>query len=253
MKLFSAPPPFPPVNQEREGWEVESYEETTMNFHTTGKAFDSIRIAVIDDHPMFREGTVGVLTGTDGIEVVGEGATATDAVAIAREHIPDVILLDLHLPGGGIEAAASIARASPKVRIVALTASEDEQDVTSALQAGARGYMLKGSSGDEVVETVRAVVRGETYVAPNLAARLLVNRGKRIEVTDDDDRRDLSSREEEIFALVAQGRSNKEVARNLKCTERTVKHHMTNIMQKLNVRNRVEAALKFHRTNTPAQ
>jgi len=223
-----------------------------MNVDATGNAPNSIRIAVIDDHPMFREGTVVVLTKANGIEVVGEGATATDAVAIAREHIPDVILLDLHLPGGGIEAAASIARASPKVRIVALTASEDEQDVTSALQAGARGYMLKGSSGDEVVETVRAVVRGETYVAPTLAARLLVNRGKRIEVTDDDDRRDLSSREEEIFALVAQGRSNKEVARSLNCTERTVKHHMTNIMQKLNVRNRVEAVLKFHRTNTPA-
>jgi DNA-binding NarL/FixJ family response regulator len=228
------------------------YEATTMNVDATGNAPNSIRIAVIDDHPMFREGTVVVLTKANGIEVVGEGATATDAVAIAREHIPDVMLLDLHLPGGGIEAAASIARTCPNVRIVALTASEDEQDVTSALQAGARGYMLKGSSGDEVVETVRAVVRGETYVAPTLAARLLVNRGKRIEVTADDDRRDLSSREEEIFALVAQGRSNKEVARSLNCTERTVKHHMTNIMQKLNVRNRVEAVLKFHRTNTPA-
>jgi DNA-binding NarL/FixJ family response regulator len=222
------------------------YEATTMNIHTIGKAFDSIRIAVIDDHPMFREGTVGVLTGTDGIEVVGEGSTASDALKIARERIPDVVLLDLRLPGCGVEAVASIARTCPNVRTIILTASEDEQDVASALQAGARGYMLKGSSGDEVVETVRAVVRGESYVAPSLAARLLVNRGKRIEVTTDDDRRDLSSREEEIFALVAQGRSNKEVARSLNCTERTVKHHMTNIMQKLNVRNRVEVALKFH-------
>jgi len=217
-----------------------------MNIHAVYNAPNSIRIAVIDDHPMFREGTVGVLTNANGIEVVGQGATATDALNIAREHIPDVILLDLRLPGCGVEAAASIARTCPNVRTIILTASEDEQDVASALQAGARGYMLKGSSGHEVVETVRAVVRGESYVAPTLAARLLVNRGKRIEVTADDDRRDLSSREEEIFALVAQGRSNKEVARSLNCTERTVKHHMTNIMQKLNVRNRVEAALKFH-------
>ena len=228
------------------------YEATTMNVDATGKALDSIRIAVVDDHPLFREGTVIVLTNANGIEVVGEGATATDAVAIAREHLPDVMLLDLHLPGGGIEAAADIARTCPNVRTIILTASEDEQHVTSALQAGARGYMLKGSTGHEVVEAVRAVVRGESYVAPGLAARLLVDRGNRIEVTADDDRRDLSSREEEIFALVAQGRSNKEVARSLKCTERTVKHHMTNIMQKLNVRNRVEAVLKFHRANTPA-
>ena len=217
-----------------------------MNIHVTDKAPDSIRIAVIDDHPMFREGTVGVLTRADGIEVVGEGATASDALAIAKERVPDVILLDLHLPGGGIEAAASIARACPNVRIVALTASEDEQDVASALQAGARGYMLKGCSGQEVVETVRAIVRGDSYVAPSLAARLLVKKGTRIEATVDDNHRGLTFREKDIFALVSRGMSNKEVARSLKCTERTVKHHMTNIMQKLNVRNRVEAVLKFH-------
>jgi two-component system nitrate/nitrite response regulator NarL len=226
-----------------------------MNIHVTGNAAlpDSIRIAVIDDHPMFRGGTVGVLKGADGIEVVGEGATASDAVAIARERIPDVMLLDLNLPGGGLNAVASITRACPKVRIVVLTASEDEQDVTTALQAGVRGYILKGSSGHEVVETVRAIVRGESYVAPNLAARLLIKEGKRIKPIVDNNLRDLSSREEEVFALVSQGRSNKEVARSLKCTERTVKHHMTNIMQKLNVRNRVEAVLKFRRANTSAR
>ena len=217
-----------------------------MSIHATGTASDSIRIAVIDDHPMFREGTVGVLAGAAGIEVVGQGATATDAVAIARERIPDVILLDLHMPGCGIEATASISRTCPKVRVIALTASEDEEDVASVLQAGARAYMLKGSSGQEVVETVRAIVRGETYVAPSLAARLLVKRGAQIEVTADDNQRGLSCREKEIFALVSRGRSNKEVARSLNCTERTVKHHMTNIMRKLNVRNRVEATLKFH-------
>jgi two-component system, NarL family, nitrate/nitrite response regulator NarL len=112
---------------------------------------------------------------------------------------------------------------------------------------------LKGCTGREVVETVRAVVRGDFYVAPDLAARLLIKGGNRIQAIVVDDQRDLSPREEEIFALVAQGRSNKEVARSLKCTERTVKHHMTNIMQKLNVRNRVEAALKFHRADTSAR
>jgi DNA-binding NarL/FixJ family response regulator len=230
--------------------------QANMNIRPIGNTAqpDLIRIAVIDDHPMFREGTVRALTEADGIEVVGQGATATDAVAVARESNPDVMLLDLNLPGGGVNAAASIARACPKVRIVALTASEDEQDVTSALQAGVQGYILKGSSGHEVVETVRTIFRGDCYVAPHLAARLLINMGnKRIEVRVDDNRRELSSREGEIFALVSRGMSNKEVARRLKCTDRTVKHHMTNIMQKLNVRNRVQAALKFQQSNSSAQ
>ena len=203
------------------------------------------RVAIIDDHPLFREGVASMLTSVDGIEVVGQGSTAADALKIAQESFPDVMLLDVRLPGGGVEAAASIARACPNVRIIMLTASEDEQDVASALQAGARGYILKGSSGHEVVETVRAIAGGDSYVAPNLAPRLLIKRGKRAATDTVHNPRDLTSREVEIFALVARGMSNKEVARSFKCTERTVKHHMTSIMQKLNVRNRVEAVLKF--------
>jgi two-component system nitrate/nitrite response regulator NarL len=206
-----------------------------------------IRIAVIDDHPLYREGTVQVLTSADGIEVMGEGATAADALKIAREHLPDIILLDLGIPGGGIEAAANIARVCPCARIIMLTASENEQDVTSALQAGAWGYILKGSSGAEVVETVWAIYRGEHYVAGSLGARLLINTSKRIEAVVSDNLRDLTSREGEIIALVSQGMSNKQVARCLKCTERTVKHHMTNIMLKLDGRNRVQAVLKLSR------
>jgi two-component system, NarL family, nitrate/nitrite response regulator NarL len=210
----------------------------------------AIRIAIIDDHPIFREGTVEALAGADGIEVVGEGATATDAVAIARERTPDVMLLDLHLPGGGVNAAANIACACPKVRVVALTASEDDEEVAAALKAGVRGYILKGSTGHEVIETVRAIFRGDCYVAPTLAARLLIKKGARIAAVVANNQHDLSACEEKVFALVAQGMSNKEVARSLKCTERTIKHHMTNIMQKLNVRDRVQAALKFRRPDT---
>ena len=205
-----------------------------------------LRVAVIDDHPLFREGVVSMLTSVDGIEVVGQGATAAEALKVAQELLPDVMLLDVGMPGGGVEAAASIARTCPNVRIIMLTASENEQDVASALQAGARGYLLKGSSGHEVVQTLRAVAGGDSYVAPNLAARLLIKQGQRTETIVDRNPHDLTSREEEIFALVALGMSNKEIARRFNCTERTIKHHMTNIMQKLNVRNRVEAALKFH-------
>jgi len=208
---------------------------------------DAIRIAVIDDHPMFREGAVQTLTCIDGIEVVGEGATADDALKVAEELRPDVMLLDIGLPGGGVQAAANIARACPGVRAVMLTASESELDVASALQAGARGYILKGSSGAEVVETVRAIFRGESYVAPSLAARLLIQMGKRTEVATSKPANDLTAREEEILGLVSSGMTNKEIANRLHLTERTVKHHMTSIMRKSNVRNRVEAMLKFRR------
>src|SRR5215813_5196363 len=134
----------------------------------------AIRIAVIDDHPMFREGAMQIFAGLDDMEVVAEGATAADALRLAKQFHPDVMLLDISLPGGGLEAAAGIARACPNVRTVMLTASESELDVAAALQAGARGYILKGSSGAEVVETVRAIFRGESYIAPYLAAKLLL-------------------------------------------------------------------------------
>ncbi|HWN51227.1 MAG TPA: response regulator transcription factor, partial [Xanthobacteraceae bacterium] len=172
----------------------------------------AIRIAVIDDHPMFREGAVQTLTCTEGIEVVGEGATAADALKVAEELRPDVMLLDISLPGGGVEAAANIARACPSVRAIMLTASESELDVASALQAGARGYILKGSSAAEVVETVRAIFKGESYVAPSLAARLLIQMGKRNEVVTSKPVSDLTAREDEILTLVSSGMTNKEIA-----------------------------------------
>lgn len=186
-----------------------------------------------------------MLTSAGDIEVVGEGATASDALKIAQQCVPDVILLDLRIAGGGIEAAARLAGAYPNIRVIVLTASEDEQHMASAFRAGARGYILKGSSGHELVEAVRAIAGGESYVAPNLAARVLSKQNSGIETISDYDSRNLTSREAEVFALVARGMSNKEIARAFNTTERTIKHHMTNIMQKLNVRNRVQAALKF--------
>src|SRR5215470_9578481 len=207
----------------------------------------AIRIAVIDDHPMFREGAVQSLTCMDGIEVVAEGATAADAIKVAEEFRPDVMLLDISLPGGGVEAAANIARTCPSVRAVMLTASESELDVASALQAGARGYILKGSSGAEVAETVRAIFNGESYVAPCLAARLLIQMGKRHNIAASKPSNELTNREEEILSLVSRGMTNKEIANRLNLTERRVKHHMTSIMRKSKVRNRVEAMLMFRR------
>jgi DNA-binding NarL/FixJ family response regulator len=124
-----------------------------------------------------------------------------------------------------------------------LTDSEDEKHVAAALEAGAQGYILKRSSGRQIVEAVRAVARGELYVTPNLAAQLLSKKNDQIETVADDNPHGLTSREAEVFALVAQGMPNREIARAFSCTERTIKNHMTNIMHKLNVRNRLEAVL----------
>jgi DNA-binding NarL/FixJ family response regulator len=193
-----------------------------------GKVIDLIRVAVIDDHPLFRAGLLTTLTGVEGIGVVGEGATAADALRIAREHAPDVMLLDVRM-AGGVEAASELARTHPNTRIVMLTACEDEKFVTLVLEAGARGYLLKGGSGEEIVRALRAIARGDSYVAPNLAGRLLRNKTDRM----DENLHDLTSREAEILALLARGMSNKEIARACNCAERTVKQYITSIMQKL--------------------
>ncbi len=121
----------------------------------TNIVLNVIRVAVVDDHPMFREGVAHLLNGVDGIEVVAEGATAADAVRIAQERAPNVMLLDIRIAGGGIEAAHNVARARPDTQVIMLTASEDEEHVASALRAGVRGYILKGSNGSELVRVVQ--------------------------------------------------------------------------------------------------
>lgn len=151
---------------------------------------DLIRIAVISGHPAVRAGAIRMLDGVHDIEVVGEGATAADAFKVAQELVPDIILLDLRLPGGAVEAAADIARVCPKVRTIILTTDESEQDVTLTLQAGARGYVMTSSSGREIVDAVRAILRGDSAV-PRLAPRLLIKNGERIDTIDNDNLHDL--------------------------------------------------------------
>ncbi|MEQ1653940.1 MAG: response regulator transcription factor [Hyphomicrobium sp.] len=204
-----------------------------------------MRIAIVDDHPLFRDGVVLTL-GTDAtLELVGQGSTAEQAIQIAQDILPDVLLLDISLPGGGIEATREIARLCPYIKVIMLTASENEEHVSSALEAGARGYILKGIGAAELIRTVHAVHEGESYVSPQLAARLLTTMRPRAPapVAADDPLPSLTRREEQILDAVANGKTNKEVAKQLNISEKTVKHYMTNIMHKLQVRNRVEAAL----------
>jgi two-component system, NarL family, nitrate/nitrite response regulator NarL len=202
---------------------------------------DPWRTVLVDDHPLFREGVAATLSADPAFEVVGQGESAEGALRLCTSLLPDLLLLDLNMPGGGLNAARAVAGACPVTRIVMLTVSEDEADVLSALKAGARGFVLKGVSGRELRGILAAVAAGEVYVTPGLAASMLrdMTSGKATSRPLDD----LTPREHQILEGVASGLSNKEIARNLELTEKTVKHYMTNILQKLQVRNRVEAAL----------
>ena len=203
---------------------------------------DRIRVAVVDDHPLLRDGVARSLEASGRFTVVGDGGSASDAVRLARELRPDLILIDLSMPGGGLSAVAAIGAQSPEVKVVVLTASESDDDILAALQAGAKGFVLKGVGSSALVEILQGIANGESYVAPGPAARLLAEtRGPRLHPEDPLSR--LTEREEQILALIGTGLSNKEIALKLDLQEKTIKHHVTRILSKLQVRNRTEAAV----------
>ncbi|RVA56546.1 response regulator transcription factor [Mesorhizobium sp. M7A.F.Ca.US.001.01.1.1] len=204
----------------------------------------TIRIAIVDDHPLFREGVTRSLSEIGGFEMVGEGATAQDAERLAATMRPDILLLDISMPGGGLSAVASILANHPAQKIVMLTVSEANADVTKALNAGVNGYVLKGVGSRGLADILRNVAAGESYLSPTLSARLLSDLQSQQPTDGLAERlRQLTDRQTEILQLVAEGLSNKEVALRLELQEKTVKHHMTGVLSKLNVRNRTEAAL----------
>lgn len=201
---------------------------------------DAIRTIVADDHPLFRDGVVSSLRSSGGFAVVGEAPDAGTAVQLAREHLPDLVLLDITMPGGGLNATRDIATACPATKIVMLTVSEDEDDLLAAMKAGASGYVLKGVTSRELVGALRQVLDGEVYVTPSLAGNLLreMTRPRPSSPLDE-----LTPREREVIELVANGLSNYEIGQRLGLTEKTIKHYMSNILGKLHVRSRVDVAL----------
>lgn len=204
----------------------------------------AIRIAVIDDHPLFREGVTRSLSEVGGFEIVGVGGTGDDAVRIVQEKRPHILLMDISMPGGGISAIRLILELVPDQKIVMLTVSEASDDVSRALNSGAKGYVLKGVGSRALAEVIRTVASGESYVSPTLSARLLSDLSARSDpLSRPDPISDLTAREREILKLVAGGLSNKRVALQLNLQEKTVKHHMTHILAKLRVSNRTEAAM----------
>ncbi len=209
---------------------------------------ERLRLVIADDHPLYRDGVARTLAERGEFQVVGACGSAADAVALVERERPGLVLLDISMPGGGIEAARRIAALGLGTKIVMLTVSERDDDVMAALKAGAHGYALKGVGASELVEIVRAVAAGGSFVPPALAARLLqaMQNPERRERPGEHPLAGLAPREEQILELVAKGLSNKEIARKLDLQEKTIKHYMTKILQKLQVRNRVAAAVLAH-------
>ncbi len=205
---------------------------------------DKIRVVLADDHPIYRDGLARTLNDAGDIEIVGQASDGEQAAEMAEDLRPDVVLLDVSMPkGGGIAALARIMQMDAPPRVAMLTASEADDDLMQAIKLGALGYILKGVGASELVGLVRELQAGRSYVSPGLAGRLLVAMRRRDVVQEPSPLDELSKREEDILKLVAQGKSNREVGEALELQEKTVKHYMTSILQKLRVRNRVEAAM----------
>jgi DNA-binding NarL/FixJ family response regulator len=195
-----------------------------------------IRVLIVDDHPVVREGLLAVLEDTKEVQVVGAVGSAEEALASVGTTSPDVVLLDLELPGmNGIDAIPRLAAAPSHPRVIVFTAYDTEERVLGALKAGAGGYVLKGAAAGEIAQAIRAVAGGGSYLTPRVAARVVdrVNTPRRSST--------LSARERQVLRLVARGRSNKQIARDLAITERTVKFHMTSIFNKLGADNRAQS------------
>ncbi len=208
---------------------------------------DQVRVMICDDHALFRRGLVMVLESEADIEVVAEAEDGNDAVRKVAEFVPDVVLMDVRMPGtDGIEATRRIAEAVPSTKIVMLTVSDEESDLYEAIKAGASGYLLKEISIEEVSTAVRAVVAGQSLISPSMASKLLTeftNLSKRADERTTVPTPRLTDRELEVLRLVAQGKSNREIAEDLFISENTVKNHVRNILEKLHLHTRMEAVM----------
>ncbi|MGI9422872.1 MAG: LuxR C-terminal-related transcriptional regulator [Hyphomicrobiaceae bacterium] len=201
-----------------------------------------IRVAIVEDQSVYRAGLCHIISSSNACELVGEGSNREDALRLASERSPEVMLLDGEMPGGSIDILRTVTTKARNMRTVLLSNSGNEKALTEAFQAGARGYVDRSVKRDQLIDIVGSVHRGQMYMEPSLASLLLTNKFDRIS-TKDTLLASLTVREEKILKEVARGQTNKEIARAQGLAEKTVKHYMTSILQKLQARNRVEAAL----------
>ena len=208
---------------------------------------EPIRVLVVDDHALFRRGLQMVLEQEEDIEVVGEAGDGAEAVERATDAVPDIVLMDVRMPKrGGIDACTAIKDAVPSAKIIMLTISDEEADLYDAIKAGASGYLLKEISIEEVAAAIRAVNEGQSLISPSMASKLLTEFASMIKRTDDRQQVPtprLTDREMEVLKLVAKGLNNRDIAKQLFISENTVKNHIRNILEKLQLHSRMEAVV----------
>jgi DNA-binding NarL/FixJ family response regulator len=215
-----------------------------------------LRLLIVDDHTIFREGLRTLLELEEDFDVVGEASRGRDAVALATEQAPDIILLDLHLlDGNGADFCPDLLRVSPESRILILSAYDDENEVTAALVAGASGYVLKTVGGERLAENIRSVHRGEVLLAPSIAAKVIQQLSRLQGETEhrEETLEALTPREKEVFALASRGLKNAEIATELFLSEKTVKTHLRNIYGKLDLKSKAELRLFAQRTGLTSE
>jgi DNA-binding NarL/FixJ family response regulator len=205
---------------------------------------DQLRVMLVDDHDLFRTGLRNLLE-EQGVQIVAEASEGSAALSLVRELTPDVVVMDLNMPGmNGIEATREIAREAPLTRVVVLTISDEDDDVIDAILAGACGYLLKDSSIQDLMQGIRAASVGEALISPHIAAKVLQSlRAASVDSETIAPGPELSDRETEVLRLIASGMDNSEIARDLSISPKTVKNHISNILMKLQIENRIQAAV----------
>jgi DNA-binding NarL/FixJ family response regulator len=206
---------------------------------------EPLRVLIADDHPLFRHGLFALLNASPDFEVVGEATSGEEVVTMAAKLQPDVILMDIHMPGGnGIEATRRILHTSPNIRILIITMFEDDASVFTAMRAGARGYVLKDAQKDDMLAAIRAVGRGEAIFSPTIATRLIDFFAAPRPAVPPQAFPELTEREREILDLIAKGHSNTEIATRLVLSPNTVRNYVSNVFSKLQVADRAQAIIR---------
>jgi DNA-binding NarL/FixJ family response regulator len=211
----------------------------------TDKQLDELRVLIVDDHDLFRTGLKNLLE-EQGIHVVGEAANGKTAIRLTSELAPDIVIMDLNMPGlTGVETTRQLSSLAPLTRVIVLTISAEDSDVMSAIMAGACGYLLKDSSIHDLIASIRAAAAGEALISPQIAAKVLQRLRAQSASTDAAEtiRAELSRRELEVLKLIANGKDNAQIARELFISPKTVKNHISNILMKLQIENRIQAAV----------
>jgi DNA-binding NarL/FixJ family response regulator len=204
---------------------------------------DEVSVVIVDDHMLFRGGLRAILE-EGGITVLGEASSGEDAIELVERLAPDVVVMDINMPGiSGIEATRRLAARAPRSRVVVLTISADDGNIMDAMMAGAAGYLLKDASADQLVGGIRAAARGESSISPRIASRLLAHMREEQATAAEAVHPDLTERELEVLRLLAAGKANAEIAGELYISPKTVKNHIASILMKLQMENRIQAAV----------